>query len=603
MKSQKYFIVTVIVLLSLTILVTAQNHKIKVACIGNSITDGGHSSTAYPAQLAVKLGEHYEVENFGISGTTLLRNGDFPYWEEESFLLAKAFNPDIVIIKLGTNDSKPQNWAFKDEFITDYIDFINEFRQNGADPQIYVANCCPVFQDGYGITGSIITNEIIPMLVEIREAMNTFMIDFYNGMLEHGDLFPDGIHPNATGYGIMADIAKAAILNGPSGFIRYFNSKDEAIELGQSTKIYWETTAGSNVFFEGTAVGVIDSFEVSPAQATEYTLIAQGEVTDTNKITINYLAPGLIKSLKAKPTMVEQGAGESSEIFWTTTNGSTVSFDGDAVAQNGSKIVTPSVTTTYTLNSSGNATDTRTVTVHVLPAEQVNRALERPITSSTTKVGFEKESANDGDDNTFWHSAGEASEWIMIDLEKTIEINRVVIKWGVDFATQYVLHAIDSTGATKAIYNTSAGDGGTDDITGLSAAARYLRVLCIKNNGAGYAISEVEIYHTSGTSDIPDNESLPLQFSLEQNYPNPFNPSTTIEYTLPVETGHAPSLQHVTLKVFDVMGREAAIVVNERQSPGKHQVEFDGSGLASGVYFYKLIAGEFSATKKFVMLK
>lgn len=97
----------------------------------------------------------------------------------------------------------------------------------------------------------------------------------------------------------------------------------------------------------------------------------------------------------------------------------------------------------------------------------------------------------------------------------------------------------------------------------------------------------------------------PEGFSLEQNYPNPFNPATTIKYSIPnVMTGGALSLQqNVKLTVYDVLGNEMATLVNELQSAGNYEVHFNGSDLSSGVYYYRLIAGKFSETKKFVLLK
>jgi len=90
--------------------------------------------------------------------------------------------------------------------------------------------------------------------------------------------------------------------------------------------------------------------------------------------------------------------------------------------------------------------------------------------------------------------------------------------------------------------------------------------------------------------------SMPAKFELEQNYPNPFNPSTVISYKVSMNSP-------VTLKVYDVLGREVATLVNEKKAPGQYSVRFDGSGLASGVYFYRLSAGNFSSTKKLLLMK
>ena len=96
----------------------------------------------------------------------------------------------------------------------------------------------------------------------------------------------------------------------------------------------------------------------------------------------------------------------------------------------------------------------------------------------------------------------------------------------------------------------------------------------------------------------------PKEYLLFQNYPNPFNPSTTIRYSIPaVETEHSSSLQNVTLKVYDILGREVATLVNEEQQPGNYEVIFNANRLASGTYFYRLSSGTFVKTMKFVLLK
>jgi hypothetical protein len=94
----------------------------------------------------------------------------------------------------------------------------------------------------------------------------------------------------------------------------------------------------------------------------------------------------------------------------------------------------------------------------------------------------------------------------------------------------------------------------------------------------------------------PSNPIVPLKFVLHQNYPDPFNPGTTIKFEL-------PGVSHVTLTVYDILGREVSVLVNERKEPGVHEVKCDGSNLASGVYFYRLQAGDFTQTKRLLLLK
>jgi hypothetical protein len=99
-------------------------------------------------------------------------------------------------------------------------------------------------------------------------------------------------------------------------------------------------------------------------------------------------------------------------------------------------------------------------------------------------------------------------------------------------------------------------------------------------------------------------KSLPTKFALEQNYPNPFNPTTIVSYQLPVPSGaEGPAVSEVKLVVYDLLGREVAVLVNERQAPGSYSVRFNASGLASGVYLYSLTAGSFTQTKTLMLLK
>jgi hypothetical protein len=97
-------------------------------------------------------------------------------------------------------------------------------------------------------------------------------------------------------------------------------------------------------------------------------------------------------------------------------------------------------------------------------------------------------------------------------------------------------------------------------------------------------------------TDVDEEKTLPTEFVLHQNYPNPFNPTTTIKFQIPHSS-------FVILKVFDLLGREVATLVNEEMGAGSYEKNFDDSGLASGVYLYRLQAGSFTQTKKLLLLR
>ncbi len=116
-----------------------------------------------------------------------------------------------------------------------------------------------------------------------------------------------------------------------------------------------------------------------------------------------------------------------------------------------------------------------------------------------------------------------------------------------------------------------------------------------------YRLKQIDIDGSYKYSNVVEvNVGSPEKFELGQNYPNPFNPTTTIEYSIP---NVGASVQNVQLKIYDVLGRKVATLVNQKQSPGNYKVKFDASKLNSGVYFYTLRTGDFVSTKKMIIMK
>jgi hypothetical protein len=99
------------------------------------------------------------------------------------------------------------------------------------------------------------------------------------------------------------------------------------------------------------------------------------------------------------------------------------------------------------------------------------------------------------------------------------------------------------------------------------------------------------------------NGELPKRFALEQNYPNPFNPTTVIRFQIPEVGGQKSEVSRVALKVFDVLGREVAKLVDENLNPGTYETTFNANGLASGIYYYRLQTDGFVETKKMLLLR
>ena len=185
---------------------------IRVACVGNSITDGHGIELApqfgYPALLQKALGSDYWVKNFGVGGRTMLNKGDYPYMNEQAWRDAQAFNPDIVIIKLGTNDSKPQNWQYASEFKQDLQQMIKSL----GKAKIFLCTPIPAFKSSWAINDSVIVNGVIPIQKEVARKNGLQLIDLHTLMANDEELVqPDGIHPNEKGVAKMAEIISEAI--------------------------------------------------------------------------------------------------------------------------------------------------------------------------------------------------------------------------------------------------------------------------------------------------------------------------------------------------------------------------------------------------------
>ena len=181
---------------------------VRVACIGNSITFGAgiknRSRDSYPSVLARMLGDNYWVKNFGVSARTMLNKGDHPYMNEPAYKNALAFNPNIVVIKLGTNDSKSFNWKYKADFMKDAQTMINAFKGLPSQPKIYLCYPSKAYLTGDGINDDIISKEIIPMIKKLAKKNDLSVIDLHTAMDGMPELFPDRIHPNEKGAQVMA---------------------------------------------------------------------------------------------------------------------------------------------------------------------------------------------------------------------------------------------------------------------------------------------------------------------------------------------------------------------------------------------------------------
>jgi lysophospholipase L1-like esterase len=192
-----------------------------VACVGDSITAGFMASSAaasYPSVLQSLYGSSVQVRNFGHSGATMMSVADLPYQNQVEYTNATTFVSGAgatsvvdVILMLGTNDSKSYNWMVgtgtrAQQFVTDCTALVDHFTSLPTHPLVYIALPSRSFTNTYGISGTIIHDQMLPLLRQVAAAKGLPVIDVDTPTSTHPELFPDGVHPNDTGYALIAQV-------------------------------------------------------------------------------------------------------------------------------------------------------------------------------------------------------------------------------------------------------------------------------------------------------------------------------------------------------------------------------------------------------------
>jgi lysophospholipase L1-like esterase/pimeloyl-ACP methyl ester carboxylesterase len=206
--TSRYFMLLLVLLYSMPVFASPAK-PIKIACLGASICAGArlaHPETqSYPAQLGRLLGAGYKVTNYGVSSTTLLKNGDHPYWNTQQYKNALASDPDIVLIDLGGNDSKLVNRVHLDEYENDYKEMIRAFQALPTHPRILLLLPIVSFvSDTTQIWDPVITNKILPKIRNVAFETSLETVNLNALLIGKPTLMPDGIHPELEGTTLMA---------------------------------------------------------------------------------------------------------------------------------------------------------------------------------------------------------------------------------------------------------------------------------------------------------------------------------------------------------------------------------------------------------------
>jgi lysophospholipase L1-like esterase len=184
---------------------------IRVACVGDSLTQ----STEYPYDLWMLLGTaNYTVRNFGAGSTTVSLGSETPYMNTSVFQSALDFQPNIVIIMLGTNDAQPSLRLYNTSFVGDYVKLVAAFQGLSSKPKIWIVLPPPIFSNQSGkISLEYFKFIVIPCIEQAANETNLPIIDVYSALASYSNYFPDGVHPNSAGAELIANEIYKAIIS------------------------------------------------------------------------------------------------------------------------------------------------------------------------------------------------------------------------------------------------------------------------------------------------------------------------------------------------------------------------------------------------------
>jgi acyl-CoA thioesterase-1 len=179
----------------------------RVACIGDSLTIGSE----YPNDLWMKLGPNYTIGNFGVGGAAVSFDSKTPYINQSEFKKAQEFQPNIVIIMLGTNDAFPGLSWDNETFKNDYLMLIHSFQVLASKPRLFIVVPPPIFNDGTGLSTQIFDSRVVPAIEDVAKIADLPLVNVYSALIDHPESFVDGVHPNLVGSQIIADVVYNAI--------------------------------------------------------------------------------------------------------------------------------------------------------------------------------------------------------------------------------------------------------------------------------------------------------------------------------------------------------------------------------------------------------
>lgn len=242
-------------------------------------------------------------------------------------------------------------------------------------------------------------------------------------------------------------------------------------------------------------------------------------------------------------------------------------------------------------------------TISTQPDPNDHLAYKKTATSSSREsTVYHPRKAVDGNISTRWASQTGDPQWFSVDLGESYAVNKVVLNWAKAYGKEYKIEVAETAAGpwTECVHITNNAGPGLTTHEFPAQTGRYVRMYGIESGTqTGYSLYEMAVYGAKNTSAVDaqsDESVLPDMPELQQNYPNPFNSSTVIRYAL-------PTAGHVRLTIYNLAGQKMALLTDGLYEAGLHSVEWNAGSQTSGLYFYRLEAGDMMLTKKLVVQK
>ena len=195
-------------------ILTLGHGAIKVAAVGDSLTYGygleNRREEAYPSVLLDLLGSHYQVSNYGMSGRSLLSTSDYPYLQEKNAQASLQSDADIVIIMIGSNDSRAAYWN-KEQFIKEYRDFVKCYIKLPSQPDVFIVAPPHVPTSRFGLNNEVIRDEIQQIVEDVAAELGVHFINLYPVTEGHPEYYSDGLHLTPLGNRVIAKAIFSAL--------------------------------------------------------------------------------------------------------------------------------------------------------------------------------------------------------------------------------------------------------------------------------------------------------------------------------------------------------------------------------------------------------